>query len=455
MIIKFFNCVPSIFLCSLVFLPCTCRAKDAAANAANTRCQLVNAKDGLTMQQAVEEGLKANLDLMAAKYDVSSARADELTAGLWYNPSLVVDAVSQPFGSNWNQTTAGGPRQNDVVVSYPLDITGKKSKGLESAHQAAKAAEANFQDLVRRKALAIQLSCIDLMLNEQLLSLSHEKENNMQSLVELLRTRAGRKDILPLLQSRAQLALDQAVQLTKRRENALRASKVSLAALLGRKSLDDAFNVSTELCSLNIAELPGKEKLIAEAVDNRPDMQALRLNRLKAISDRKLASAMVMDNLSLGVGYTELGAVGANPDDPGSSSISGSQAWSASLGIPLPLFDRNQGNIEKAKIAMEQIDKQISALDLSIRQEITGLYDHAVLTKDIIEKYEGGQLKNAEYVRNTQQRLFGTGSQQEGLLDYFDAMGAYNDTLEGYYDTLADYWRDTVSLNAATGKDIW
>jgi cobalt-zinc-cadmium efflux system outer membrane protein len=121
----------------------------------------------------------------------------------------------------------------------------------------------------------------------------------------------------------------------------------------------------------------------------------------------------------------------------------------------LPLFDRNQGNIEKANIAIEQIKKQTEALDLSIRQEIINLYDHITMTRDIILKYEKSELKNAAYVRDTQQRVFGTGAQQEGLLDYFDAIGAYNDATESYYNALSDYHRDVAALNAAVGRDVW
>jgi cobalt-zinc-cadmium efflux system outer membrane protein len=441
----------SYILSFFVFTPFVC----SAAENTGARCPVVSgAKNGLTIAQAVEDGVKGNLDLIAAKYDVSSARADELTAGLWYNPALTVDAVSQPFGTNWNQSTSGGPRQSDIAISYPLDVTNKKGRQKESAHQAFKAAEANFQDVVRKKVLEIRLAYVDVMLNEQLLSLAHEKEDNMQRLVELLKTRVGRKDILPLLQSRAQLALDQAVSQRKRKENDLRASKNVLSVLLGRTSLGKDYDMGTALCDLDIKDLPDREELIGEALSNRPDMKVLELSRLKAEADRKLAKAMILDNLSLGVGYTSIGAEDANPQVPGSAGLPGSGAWSASLGIPLPLFDRNQGNIEKARIAREQLDKQILSLGLSIRHDIIDLYDHIALTKDLIFKYEKAQLKNAIYVRDTQQRVFGTGAQQEGLLDYFDAIGAYNDTLADYYNTLADYWKDSASLNAAAGRDL-
>ena len=61
----------------------------------------------LTLEQATQLAIRSNLDLIAAKYNISSAEADELTAGLWNNPSILVDTIFQPFASNWNQTTTG------------------------------------------------------------------------------------------------------------------------------------------------------------------------------------------------------------------------------------------------------------------------------------------------------------------------------------------------------------
>src|ERR1700744_3676545 len=86
-------------------------------------------EESLTIEQAVSEGLKSNLDILATQYGIPLAEADEITAGLWNNPAVLFDTVFQPLhGGNWNQTNAGGPRQYDMIFSYPLDLSGKRSK---------------------------------------------------------------------------------------------------------------------------------------------------------------------------------------------------------------------------------------------------------------------------------------------------------------------------------------
>lgn len=405
----------------------------------------------ITIDQAVEKGLRCNLDLLANQYNVSLAQADEITASLWYNPSLGVDTGLQPFGKNWNQTNAGGPRQYDANVSYPIDFTGKKIKGGRSAREATKIARAQLKDVTRLKIQEIRLAYIDTMQAKEILSLSQEKETNLQRLVDLLRSRIGDKDILPLLQTRAQLSLDQTRLETRQKAVALESAKKTLGLLLGY-DVSMPIELGTQLRDFKISDLPNEESLGRNAIENRPDIEILKLSQSKAKLDKSLAIAQRWDNINFQTGYTSQGPVDANPDDPGSSPLKRSNDWSVGLSIPLPLFDQNQGNIRKAEVALNQIGKQIAAKELSIKQEVSSLYDQLKLTQELIKQYESSQLKNAQIVRDAQQKLYSTGAY--ALLEYLDAIGAYDDTLAAYYQALSDYRRNIARLNAAIGKDV-
>ena len=105
-----------LFVAAICFAESPEGAPESSANAAG-----IDLNKGITIDEAVEEGIRSNLELLAAKYDVSIARADELTAGLWYNPSITIDGLAQTFGSNWNQTTAGGPKR--MMRFYPIHWT--------------------------------------------------------------------------------------------------------------------------------------------------------------------------------------------------------------------------------------------------------------------------------------------------------------------------------------------
>jgi cobalt-zinc-cadmium efflux system outer membrane protein len=405
----------------------------------------------LSYEQALGIGMQYNLDLLAAKYNIPLAQADELTSGLWNNPSLLVDTALQPFTRNWDQTNAGGPRQYDIGFAYPLDLSGKISSGRKSAHKTTEVAKTLFQDAMRQKLRDIRLAYIDVMTLQQQLSLAAEKKNSFQDLLRVIEARVGVGGRLPLLKLRARLARDQAVLDERQKEIALRAAQASLAVILGSPS-DAQFRISTGLREFQMSETSPVKELIAAALANRPDLVALHLALEKTELDRRLAVAQRWDNFILTAGFSTQGPVAANPNDPTTAEIPRGNSWNAGLAIPLPLFNRNQGNILKTSWAAGQLRKQIASLELSIAQEIEAIDREMALNRRLILDFENQQLANARKVRDEQQRLVGMGS--NSLLDYFDAVGAYVSVVSAYYEAVGEYRREAARLSAACAKEV-
>jgi cobalt-zinc-cadmium efflux system outer membrane protein len=211
-------------------------------------------------------------------------------------------------------------------------------------------------------------------------------------------------------------------------------------------------DVSSKLRDIKLIALPSQHELEEKALATRPDLEALRLASHKGDLDGELAHAQVWDNFNVTLGMSRQMGSSANPNDPNSAAQPGAYSWNAGVTIPLPVFNRNQGNIQKALVSRNQADKQTESLTLSIRQEITSDCDQLKLNEGLIRDYEENQLANARHVRDSQQTLFGTGG--SALLDYFDAVNAYQSTLSSYYDVVAEYRRGLARINAAVGKDV-
>ncbi|EPG73809.1 outer membrane efflux domain protein [Leptospira fainei serovar Hurstbridge str. BUT 6] len=86
----------------------------------------------LSIEEAVQLSLEKNLTLIAKKYDVDIAKADAIQAGLYRNPSFNALSSLNPFGPNYNQSTTGGPKQLDLLLNLPLDLSGKIRSGKKS-----------------------------------------------------------------------------------------------------------------------------------------------------------------------------------------------------------------------------------------------------------------------------------------------------------------------------------
>lgn len=414
--------------------------------------QAVSPAASLSLQDAVAEGCRNNLDLLALHHSIPMARADELTAGLWGNPSLQLGATWDPLGRAETPYRDETPGQTNLGISMPLDLSGKIHAARKSARAATKVAELEFMDAVRRKVLEIQNSYIDGMTLQNQVTLAFEKAEDYNELVHIIENRIGRKTVRPLLLTRAQLARDQARLDLRRTRAELASAKTLLGLLLGRLPGKEAVVLATELRDFKLTAVPEAQSSVARALETRPDLLALKATAVKASLDHGLARHQAWDDFNLALTLGRSSPVAADPEDPASVDVASVYSLDGALVMPLPWFNRNQGNIAKARLGLEQARTQVAALELGIRQEIGDELEQLRMNQDLIVEYESTQIKNARQVRDSQQTQFGTG--YIALLDYFDAMEAYNGVLSSYYVAVGNYRKNLASLNASVGCEV-
>ena len=91
----------------------------------------------MDLDAAIEQLVKQNLDLEAARLEIPMAEADVLTANLRANPIFYADTQLIPYG-HYSFLRPGGPPQSDININYPLDITFKRAARTRSAREAKK-----------------------------------------------------------------------------------------------------------------------------------------------------------------------------------------------------------------------------------------------------------------------------------------------------------------------------
>ncbi len=106
---------------------------------------MVGPPDGLTLEQAIDRLLAANLDLLAKQFEIPQARADVLTASLRGNPIFYADAQLVPYGVD-SVKKPDGPTQYDLNISQPFDFAHKRQARVMVASRALKVQEAQFQE---------------------------------------------------------------------------------------------------------------------------------------------------------------------------------------------------------------------------------------------------------------------------------------------------------------------
>ncbi|EPG74309.1 outer membrane efflux protein [Leptospira fainei serovar Hurstbridge str. BUT 6] len=293
---------------------------------------------------------------------------------------------------------------------------------------------------------------MDLILKERLLQLFRDRESNLERLARTIQNRIGGSGIQPLLLTRAQLAVDSALVDTQIALADTEAARRALALLLGKEGAPNLIPV-TKLRDVELEDPPPYEKIIDSIKENFPNLVALRLGIGLAEKQITLAEAQVWDDFTISGGWTRQYGVGVWPNSipltsgyPLENGLPGQNSWAFGFNVPIPSLNRNQGSIRKAKVTKQQAEVYYKNAEISLEKDLKGLIISLALNKKIIQQIELSQLPKAQRVLNNQQRLFGTGG--ANLLEYFDAINAYNATLSTYYKAVADYRKNKARLEA-------
>jgi cobalt-zinc-cadmium efflux system outer membrane protein len=118
----------------------------------------------------------------------------------------------------------------------------------------------------------------------------------------------------------------------------------------------------------------------------------------------------------------------------------------------LPVFNRNQGEIQRARQERAQADARIRALQATIENEVETAYLQYRTARESLNRVEQTMLTKATDVRQITERAYRRGGAT--FLDFLDAQKAYIDTVQLRNTALADFAKSLYTIDAATGISL-
>ncbi len=395
--------------------------------------------DRVTIDQAVKEAVENNLGLLAERYNVSIAEARIITARLRPNPVLTVDGdYLDVLGTGFDKENQAGPSEFSMRTDFILERGGKRERRIEVAENARAVAQLQLLNTTRTLLMDVQSAFIDVLLAKESLTLARENLKAFESIVEVNSSRVRSGDLAKVELVRSQLAALQFHNAVRQAESKLRVASNRLQSLMGRKSLSPNFDVAGDL-----RRETGPitvEEVRARALQLRPDLQALSRDQARSQADLRLQIAQGKVDYTVGTQYHRQFA----------------NAQGNSLGIffsaALPVFNRNQGEIERARREEQQIQARIRALQKDINTEVQNAYQQYSTAKDLLESFEKDMLAQAREVRETTVYSYRRG--EASFVELLDAQRAFNDTMQGYNESRAEYARSLYLIDSISGKAV-
>ena len=385
----------------------------------------------LDLQNIVDTYVRNSLDLQAARYRLERTKADQIAARLRPNPSLTL------AGEN---LAISGPTQfshlYELSATYTdtIELGGKKSLRENSASANISAAEAQFEDTMRRGIAEVKRLYFEALLARYSVETATENRQTFDQLVHFNRTRfeEGAIPEVELIQVRLErVKFDSSV---KQAQVTLRQATIRLLERL-------ASPVS------NSAEVIGDLNFRAESID----IASLRESALNVRSDVRAALAEVnaaKERLALERGR-------AAPDiSPfaGYKRVGSDNTLLFGVNVPLKLRDRNQGEAARAEVDVRAAETKLQLTRNHAMAELESAYAAVQSARELVETFQGELLQQAD-----ESRAITIGAYEEGgteLLPVLEAQRTRSEVRQQYFKTLFDYQASLIALELAAGREI-
>ncbi len=402
---------------------------------ANTALAQTQGPVRITLDDAIKMALDHNHTLQAERSTILQAQAEEITANFRPNPTLSWDAQFLPLfqptaaGSNYFDQNA----QFDVGLSYLFEIGRKRQKRLQAALDITSQTKSQVSDNERALIFMVASDFVSVQLAESTLALAAQDLKSFQDTVDIseARLKAGGmsegdylKIKLQLLQfqtdySQAQLAKVQAL--------------IALRQQIGFESVPADYDVAGELEYQPVQTK--REDLEALALRSRPDLRAAQQGVTAAQSQYEVQRSIAKQDLTAGADYSHTGGV---------------NSVSLFFSIPLPVFNRNQGEIARTRYAIGQAQETEKAAQEQVLTDVVNAHESVQTNDVVIRLYRSGYLDAAKQSRDISEYAYKRGA--ASLLDFLDAERSFRAVQLAYLQSLASYETAVEQLREAVGS---
>jgi cobalt-zinc-cadmium efflux system outer membrane protein len=391
----------------------------------------------VTAEQALAEAIERNLDLVAARYEVPIARAETITAALRPNPVLALGGDHlNLLPPRYSLLNNAGPEEYNARLDYTLERGGKRGLRVEVARAAESVAELLVVEAVRQLALQVQTTYVEVLRAKADLAVAEEIAATFAEIARINEERVRRGDLAEVEAIRSQVAVLQFETTVRQAELAVATARTRLQVLLGRGPGAAVADPTEELRRQE--GIRTLEELRNEAMRQRPDLEAQRRERVRTVADTRLQAANAKVDHVIGTEYRRQQGLAGTGNSIG-------LFWEA----PLPVFNRNQGGIERARQVQLQTEARTRAIEATVRNEVEVAWLTVQNSLRNLERIERTLLPRAREVRDITDYSYRRG--EASFLEFLDAQRAYSETRQSLNDSLARLAQSLYELDAATG----
>ena len=307
----------------------------AAGNTAQARA-------ALTLPSAIDLAMASNAELAAARRELEAAEGPVVQGRAGRNPEL----------SFLLEDTQRATRTTTLQINQPIEIGGKRAARISAAERGRDVAAA---ELAARRAdlrATVVSAFYDVLLAQEQVQLAGESTQLARRAADAAGKRVQAGKISPVEETKARVAEATAQLEAAQATSELRLSRQRLAATWG-----DALPRFDRVAADSVPTVVPTFDAVSARLASSPSLRRAQteVQRRSALSELERAKRTPDLTVSLGLKRDEQ---------------LGRQQAVIGLSIPLPLFDRNQGNLLEALRREDKSRDELAAADIQLKSAV-------------------------------------------------------------------------------------
>ncbi|NBP74434.1 MAG: TolC family protein [Crocinitomicaceae bacterium] len=387
-----------------------------------------------TYEEGKSKMLKENIRLMAEYYNLDIAEAEIQQKRLWDNPLFVWNAEMYSIAENNYFNFAN---QKLLQLEYSFSVSGKRINAIKEARIAKEIAQFALSDVMRGLVLEYSNAFYEFIELQEMNILLIEAASQYDRLIEqyTLGSKLGINSESELVRLKAEKQT--ILKDINENEKELLALELNLRMLMNyRSGVKLLAKKDISLFSPKISE----DQLVDSAMNLRPDLKIAQKNISLYQATLKKEKSEIVPNINLGY----------QPHDQGSNHVRPYVGMVFEMGIPI--FNRNQGSIAKAKIQIDQSSLLMQYKTEEVRNEVLMAMETFKRTQELKNSFNLELIDQMEVLSKNAKLNYE--NKYISLYEYIDFQRSYIENKLNYIQSNRKFNEAINLMNFVVGMDL-
>ena len=384
--------------------------------------QAIEPTTALTLRAAIELALSNNADLMIAAREIEAVEGQVLQAQTRPNPEL----------SYLLEDTQRATRTTTLQLNLPIEIGGMRAARIEAAQRGR---DSVIAELATRRAeirATVTAAFFDVLSGQERVALAQDSVDLAKRATDAAAKRVSAGKVSPVEESKARVAEAGVRVELAQAQSELRNARQRLASLWA--------NATPRFTRVDgqIDTLPSvpDTQAIEQRITDSPNLKRAQMEVQRRRALVEVERARRVPNVTVSLGAKRAEELGRNQILLGVS-------------VPLPFFDRNQGNLHEAIKREDKSRDELLAIQIRLTSEVLQARERLNAGRSEIEILQREILPGAKSAYDAATTGFEFG--KFNFLEVLDAQRTYFQAKSQYLKALAEVHRAAADIDRLLG----